>query len=95
MAKETATAEKAIEKKSTAKIEVIVGREVILSTDKQKEALEKVTELQKENHPLIALVYHEKELTHLYKKDRYEKNYRATKGEYPYTLPKAVKKEAK
>lgn len=94
MTKKVDTAEKATEKTPTAKIEIIVGRDVVLSTNKQKEALEKVNELQKENHPSIALVYHEKELTHLYKKDRYEKNYRVTKGEYPHQLPAAVKQEA-
>lgn len=94
MTKKVDTAEKATEKNPTAKIEIIVGRDVVLSTNKQKEALEKVNELQKENHPSIALVYHEKELTHLYKKDRYEKNYRVTKGEYPHKLPAAVKQEA-
>lgn len=79
-------------KATTPKFEVIVG-EVKYEHPNSDKALEQVQDLQTKSRPVIAFVDHKKEKTILYKKGRYEQNYRITKGDYPYIVPVAVKQE--
>lgn len=75
------------------KFQVFVGTELKAESNNHEEALEKVSELQKENHSEIQLVNHVAKVTHVYSKGRYDKNYRITGTEY-VAPSKAVTEES-
>lgn len=75
------------------KFQVFVGTELKAESNNHEEALEKVSELQKENLSEIQLVNHVAKVTHVYSKGRYDKNYRITGTEY-VAPSKAVTEEA-
>lgn len=82
-----------VAKKATAKKhQVFVGTELKKESNNPEETLQTVNELQKENVAEFQLVNHVAKVTHVYKKGRYEKNYRVTKGEY-VAPSKAVSEE--
>jgi hypothetical protein len=75
------------------KFQVFVGTELKAESNNHEEALEKVSELQKENLSEIQLVNHVAKVTHVYSKGRYDKNYRITGTDY-VAPSKAVTEEA-
>ncbi|UOX32399.1 hypothetical protein LXD69_10075 [Flavobacterium sediminilitoris] len=72
------------------KNQVYVANELKFESNKVEEAAAEVQKLQKEATPSITLVNHVAQVTHLYKKERYDKNYKITKGVYPMEFPVAV-----
>ena len=64
------------------KFQVFVGTELKAESNNHEEALNEVSELQKENVAEIKLVNHVAKVSHLYTKGRYDKNYRITGTDY-------------
>lgn len=82
-----------VEKQAKAKkFQVFVGTELKAESNNHEEALNEVSELQKENVAEIKLVNHVAKVSHLYTKGRYDKNYRITATEY-VAPSKAVSEE--
>lgn len=84
-------------KNTTSKIQVITSGEVHLETKNQKEAFKKANELQQNNREEIQIVDHIAQTLTVFKKGRYDQNYRVTKGTYT-TLkqePKLAEEEVK
>lgn len=81
---------KTLETSKQKKLQVFVANELKYSSNKPEEAIAEVQKFQKENVPEIALVNNESKVTNLYRKGRYDQNYKITKGVYPFTLPVAV-----
>jgi hypothetical protein len=69
-------------KTPTLKIQVITSGEVHLETKNPKEAFKKANELQQNNREEIQIVNHIAQTLTVFKKGRYDKNYRVTKGTY-------------
>ena len=84
---------KAVTTKAKAmKHQVFVGTELKLESNNPEETKQAVIELQKENVAEFQLVNHVEKITHVYKKGRYDKNYRIVDGEY-VAPSKAVSEE--
>lgn len=66
----------------TKKHQVFVGTELKAESNVYEEVVATLQELQKQNLPEIKVVNHHYKVTHLYKKDRYDKNYRVVAGIY-------------
>jgi hypothetical protein len=64
------------------KFQVFVGKELKAESNFQQDALKELGELQKVNYAEIKMVNHEAKISHLYKKGRYDKNYRVTATQY-------------
>lgn len=64
------------------KFQVFVGTELKAESNFQQDALKELGKLQKINYAEIKFVNHDAKISHLYKKDRYDKNYRVTGTEY-------------
>lgn len=84
---------KTIAQKAKAKnIQIFVGTELKAESNDRLEALEALAKLQDENIPEIKMVYHGAKVSHLYTKERYDKNYRIIGTEY-VAPSKAVSEE--
>jgi hypothetical protein len=76
------------------KFQVFVGADLKIESNHRTEAVSHVGALQSENVPEIKLVNHEAQVTHLYIKGRYDKNYRITKGAYAPAVVEKPQAEA-
>lgn len=75
------------------KFQVFVGTELKAESNDRLEALGLINDLRNENVPEIKFVNHTDKVSHLYKKDRYDKNYRVVGTEY-VAPSKAVTEES-
>lgn len=75
------------------KFQVFVGTELKAESNIYEEVIPTIHKLQDENVLEITVVNHYHKVTHVYKKDRYDQNYRITGTEY-VAPSKAVSEEA-